>query len=630
METTYCLTKGTLLHGRNYDYKIVKTLGQGSFGITYLAAVQMHGELGSIDATVYVAIKEFFMHEINGREGSTVTSGSKAGVYDKYKGKFIKEAINLSKLKHDNIIRVVEEFEANNTVYYAMEYIDGGSLDDLIKKHNGLTNGEALGYAMQIGEALSFMHSRNMLHLDLKPSNVMLHDGKAILIDFGLSKQFDEDGNPESSTTIGGGTAGYAPLEQTNYTGEKRDGLPVTMDIYAFGATIFKMLTGHKPPVASDILNDGFPSDDLSAKGVNQKLIGIIEKAMAPLRKNRFRSLEEVLRELDSITGNDTQGHSSYYKDTEGTSFDDKYHSQQGVYKRPNMKPEVVYGGPLPPARLSKKWLIVIAMLIAAISIFCVAKFWNVDPDIASDGEESIEYFSDLNSIGIGDYLYSDGRFTHELDSANIDNCSGCVYNLTTTDEEKQDGWSHGHIVALKDAIGRNGESRFSWGPVNESMPNTDNYSKAVDYKDGYWYCLLDSACQSPAISSLEDFDGRVFDVPLPKGSKWYVPTVADWTDILLKLGDATLTEENTSLITYDNYTVAPILQKKIGAFPKTMGKGPADDDYSYWTCIQQGEDWTPDGVLPRAWAVYGSNEFGQIGNSTTRDKMKVRPVAAF
>ena len=289
MDITYCLPKDTLLHGRSYDYKIVKSLGQGSFGITYLAAVQMRGELGSLDATVYVAIKEFFMHEINGREGTSVTSGNKIGVYDKYKGKFIKEAINLSRLHHNNIIRVVEAFEANNTVYYAMEYIDGGSLDDLIKTSNGISETETLKYALQIGDALRFMHSKNMLHLDLKPSNVMLHNGKAILIDFGLSKQFDEDGNPESSTTIGGGTAGYAPLEQTNYKGELKDGLPVTMDVYAFGATMFKMLTGYKPPVASDILNEGFPSDDLSAKGVSQKLIDIISKSMEPLRKNRFQ-----------------------------------------------------------------------------------------------------------------------------------------------------------------------------------------------------------------------------------------------------------------------------------------------------------------------------------------------------
>lgn len=60
------LSQGTILHGKSYDYEIVKALGQGSFGITYLASVKMRGELGSIDATVYVAIKEFFMHEVNG------------------------------------------------------------------------------------------------------------------------------------------------------------------------------------------------------------------------------------------------------------------------------------------------------------------------------------------------------------------------------------------------------------------------------------------------------------------------------------------------------------------------------------------------------------------------------------
>ena len=635
------LYQGTILHGKSYDYEIIKTLGQGSFGITYLASVKMRGELGSIDATVYVAIKECFMHEVNGRDGSSVTSGSKTGVYDKYKGKFIKEAINLSKLYDDNIIRVIEAFEANNTVYYVMEFMDGGSLDDLIKKNNGLSEQEVLQYAVQIGKALKSMHNKNMLHLDLKPSNVMLHDGKAVLIDFGLSKQYDEDGNPESSTTIGGGTAGYAPLEQTNFKGEKKDGLPVTMDIYAFGATLFKMLTGNKPPVASDILNEGFPSDVLSAKGVSQYLIDIIFKAMEPLRKNRYQSMDEVLIELKSLSDNATGEHTSYGNDSETTSLDHKSNSVRIEYKRSDTIPEVVYGGPIPSGfdeqipeipsnKKSKNWMIALFIVIGFISVFCVVKFWVTDSNIESDTENPIEYFSDLSGIGIGDYLYADGRYTHELDSTNIDNCSGCVYNLATTDEEKQEGWSHGHIVALKDAVYRDGESNFSWGPINNAMPNSDNYSDAVGYKYGYWYCLLESACQSPAISSLEDFDGSVFEVPLPEGSKWYVPTVADWRDILLSLGNATLNEENSSLVSFDNSTVAPILQKKIGAFPKKMGKKIDDDDYSYWTCIQQGEDWTPDGVLPRAWAIYGHNEFGMIGNSPTRNKMSVRPVAAF
>ena len=315
------LFQGTILHGKSYDYEIVKALGQGSFGITYLASVKMRGELGSIDATVYIAIKEFFMHEVNGRDGATVTSGNKAEFFEKYKIKFIKEAINLSKLHHDNIIHVFEVFEANNTVYYTMEYVAGASLDELIKKHNRILEDEALKYAKQIGNAVNFMHCHNMLHLDLKPSNIMLHNGKAIVIDFGLSQLYTEE--PRIPIGI---TEGYAPLEQGNYNGTKVNNLPISIDVYAFGATMFKMLTGHKPPVASDILNEGFPSDGLSAKGVSQRLIEIISKSMEPLPKNRFQSMEEVLKQIELFHGNVMQDYTSNDKDTEKTLLDNKHH----------------------------------------------------------------------------------------------------------------------------------------------------------------------------------------------------------------------------------------------------------------------------------------------------------------
>ena len=102
------LQTGFLLNGNSYIYKIERVLGQGSFGITYLASVKMAGALGAIDANIKVAIKEFFMRDINGRSDATVTSGSKGGIYDDYKSKFIREAVNLSKLQHPNIIKVIE------------------------------------------------------------------------------------------------------------------------------------------------------------------------------------------------------------------------------------------------------------------------------------------------------------------------------------------------------------------------------------------------------------------------------------------------------------------------------------------------------------------------------------------
>ncbi len=292
--TNYSLPQGFVLKGKTYTYYIEEVLGQGSFGITYLAStrVKVEGALGSLETTIKVAVKEFFMQDVNGREDSMVTSGSQSGLYENYRRKFANEARNLSQLSHPNIIKVLEAFEANNTVYYAMEYCEGGSLNEIIESQNGLAESKALAYMEQIASALSFMHSKNTIHLDLKPANIMLSKrGDAILIDFGLSKHYDANGEPESSTTIGGGTPGYSPIEQANYS--KGDKLEATLDIYALGATLYKMLTGERPPVASDIFNEGFDASPLHAKGVSSHTIACIEKAMASAKKQRYQTVAE-------------------------------------------------------------------------------------------------------------------------------------------------------------------------------------------------------------------------------------------------------------------------------------------------------------------------------------------------
>ncbi|MDE6559853.1 MAG: serine/threonine protein kinase [Muribaculaceae bacterium] len=284
------LAPGTILKGEKYEYEIHKVLGSGSFGITYVA--MMKSEDGSLP--VAVALKEFFMREINGRDGSTVSNSTANNVFGYYKKKFIKEALSLGRLNHPGIIKVIESFEANNTCYYSMEYIRGGSLEDLIERKGSLGEAETVALAIKIGEALEYMHSKNMVHLDLKPGNIMMRDGQTpVLIDFGLSKKFDAEGHAETSTTLGCGTPGYSPIEQA--TQQKTDELPVTMDIYAFGATMFKMLTGKRPPESSSILNDGFPSRALKNIGLSRRLINVVEKSMSPSKKNRFQRINDVL-----------------------------------------------------------------------------------------------------------------------------------------------------------------------------------------------------------------------------------------------------------------------------------------------------------------------------------------------
>lgn len=290
---------GTIL--QNGTYRIVKVLGQGSFGITYLAKAKFRtqGNLGSMNVEAQVAIKEFFMSEVNSRrsDGSSV-EGSSGSVFANYRKKFKKEAENLSKLSLSNIVKVVDVFDENNTTYYVMEFIEGKNLDDYIKQKGSLPEPEAISIIKEVGNALEYMHSRKMLHLDIKPKNIMRKpDGTIYLIDFGLSKQFTDNGEPESSTSIGLGTPGYAPIEQSSY---KQDGtFPATLDVYALGATMFKMLTGKRPPEATIILNEGFPSVELSNKGISDNTISTIKAAMISTKKERYQTIKAFVENLN-------------------------------------------------------------------------------------------------------------------------------------------------------------------------------------------------------------------------------------------------------------------------------------------------------------------------------------------
>ncbi len=328
------LKTGTILHGKNYDYKIVRTLGQGTFGITYLASVKMTGELGSLDSEILVAIKEFFMRDFNVRNENSVTYSSTDGAFAYYKSKFIREAENLSNLHDSGIIKVIESFEENQTAYYVMEYVSEGSLDEHIKSKGFLSPAESVAYAIQIAKALGYMHQNQMLHLDLKPENIMIRENNNIvLIDFSLSKRFDPYGKPETITNICHGTPGYAPVEQANYQENNGGEFPATMDIYALGATMFTMLTGHRPPEASIIFYGGFPYSELQGAGVPQSIIDIVAKCMEPLQKNRYKTIQDVIHALtlietgSTIYGGDTSVNGSYKK-TDGNDGSKHIHTE--------------------------------------------------------------------------------------------------------------------------------------------------------------------------------------------------------------------------------------------------------------------------------------------------------------
>ena len=287
------LHPNTLLQGGRY--KIIKTLGKGGFGITYLA-LQSGLER-------QVAVKEFFMKDCCERNESTShvtlgTSGAREQV-GRFREKFLKEARNIAKLNHPNIVRIIDVFEENGTAYYVMEYAEGGSLADKVTAEGHLSESVAIRYIAQVAEALDYIHQRKMNHLDVKPGNIMLTENDdAVLIDFGLAKQYDAATGGQTSTTPVGISEGYAPMEQYKQGGVG-EFTPET-DIYALGATFFKLLTGVTPPSASDVMEDGVPVDKLRAYGVSQTVIDVISKAMESRKKNRQNDVVTFMKELNA------------------------------------------------------------------------------------------------------------------------------------------------------------------------------------------------------------------------------------------------------------------------------------------------------------------------------------------
>lgn len=290
-------TNATLCNGK---YKIENVLGQGGFGITYLAKqkVSVEGALGTIEAEIEVTIKEFFMKEFCNRDETTsmvtVPSIGSADLVEKFRQKFIKEAKNISKLNHPHIIKVLDVFEENGTAYYVMEYIDGGSLSDLIEVKGTLSEEETIKYTRQIADALQYIHAHNMNHLDVKPGNILLRkNGDAVLIDFGMSKNYDMAGEQTTSSPIGV-SVGYAPIEQSRVGGLGTFS-PAT-DIYSLGATMFKMLTGQTPPEATVVFDEGLPE---LPTDISTKTRMVVVKAMQPRRKDRFQTVEDFVKALD-------------------------------------------------------------------------------------------------------------------------------------------------------------------------------------------------------------------------------------------------------------------------------------------------------------------------------------------
>ena len=290
------LQPNTTLQGGKY--RIERVLGQGGFGITYLA---MQTSLNR-----YVAIKELFIggegQAINDRRGNqvVVTNAANQQSFNQQREKFKKEALRLANLNHPNLVKVHEFFEENGTAYYVMDYIDGESLRTKMNREGRLSEGVVMKYIQQLLPALEVAHKQSIWHLDIKPENIMVDKyGHVYLMDFGASKHIEQNSTLTTSLALAY-TKGYCPPELADLTyGSQADlvmalkGIGPWTDIYALGATMYNLLTDNIPPSSNRLYQNGrnafmFPSN------ISSSTQDLIVWMMKPNKGKRPQSINDI------------------------------------------------------------------------------------------------------------------------------------------------------------------------------------------------------------------------------------------------------------------------------------------------------------------------------------------------
>ena len=323
-------TNTTLQGGK---YRIERVLGQGGFGITYLVdQTGVHKQL---------VVKELFIRGVNDRadDQTKVTVSNAVNVYSfsQQKEKFKKEAMRLFELRNPHIVRIYDFFEENDTAYYVMEYIKGKSLADKLKSAS-LSESTMEKYMSHILDALSAIHGKHLWHLDIKPANIMICDGNAVLIDFGASKHIDSNSTLTTSSAIAY-TPGFAAPEQLD--GDITKFGPWT-DFYALGATMYQLLTLNRPPSFSEIFTKG--KNAFVFSGISEKMQHLILWMMKPNRMERPQSVSNVIsyfcKEENEILGVSPMGKSSDIHSKQVVNEDEIRHE---AYKLENQLRENLY-----------------------------------------------------------------------------------------------------------------------------------------------------------------------------------------------------------------------------------------------------------------------------------------------
>ncbi len=381
---------------QNGKYRIESILGQGGFGITYLATLTFLNKK--------VAIKEFFLSGYCVRQTGKNTIAPQSLPIEKYaefKEKFLDEARIISQFDHPSIVKVTDIFEENNTAYFVMEYIEGTTLAQMIKQKGKLTENEAINYIIQSANALQIVHDKGILHRDIKPENIIITtQGVAKLIDFGTARQFTQDKTIAQTSIV---TAGYAPIEQ--YSDRHKRGSYT--DIYALGATLYACLTGKDPIPATDRLNESLKP----VNGISPYINRVIIKAMEMKSDDRYQTINEFLNALIGSNADDSeitdtiqnQVSKTSHKTPDDNTANDLHDGKTQIYTTPKKNRKKII--------LTSVLIIVLAVIIGSAIYYYIKIYKPENNNSDLDNTEQQDNKTNPSAMLPGKYPFASMRY---------------------------------------------------------------------------------------------------------------------------------------------------------------------------------------------------------------------------
>ncbi len=489
-------------------YRIEEYLASGGFGNTY----RVH----DVHLDEDFALKEFFCRTINSRNRSTqyvtVSNPGNMADFQSLHKKFRKEALRIRRLGGEHIVKVYDLFEEFGTSYYVMDFIDGDSLQTLVKQRGPLPEGEVRGYLDQMLDGLDEIHRESIWHLDIKPGNMMLDKkGRLRLIDFGASKLVDLSSGAMTSSMAMAYTPGYAPIEQTE---QKIEAIGAHTDLYAIGATLYNLLTGERPPSTVDLISQGDSAFNYPPT-VSQHMRKLVSWLMQVRGENRPQNVAQVrdffaTKDFTPAAAVETPADDVTVASTTATEPSEVSEPTDVSEPRPQPAAVMTEPEPLPSeqSKSSKKGLYIGGAIAAAVIVLIAVLFANRNPSNQAAETVNSEQEPQPELVKVAGAQ----TFTANGVSFTMVPVEGGTFTMGATAEQGNDAW-YGelptHQVTLSSfSIGQTEVTQALWQAVMGSNPSEFNGDLQRPVEKVSWY-----DCQE-FITKLNQMTGQNFRLP--------------------------------------------------------------------------------------------------------------------